>query len=71
MKKAATGLSCRGFTPPLLQTTRGAAVQSTESKPSIHYCKGHGWQLLTGVDLDLQVMRECSGCKVIDREATA
>ena len=46
-------------------------MQSTESKPSIHYCKGHGWQLLTGVDLDLQVMRECSGCKVIDREATA
>lgn len=31
MKKAATGLSCGGFTPPLLQTTRGAAVQSTET----------------------------------------
>lgn len=29
-KKAATDAICGGFTPPLLQTTRGAVMQSTD-----------------------------------------
>jgi hypothetical protein len=39
--------------------------------PSIHYCKGHGWQVLSGVSLALDVMRDCQNCKVIERTSVA
>jgi hypothetical protein len=49
-------------------TPAGASTSVLEKKmrPSIRYCRGHGWQVLAGVDLSLQVMRECKDCTVTD-----
>lgn len=34
---------------------------------SITWCRGHGWQVLAGVELGEQVARECQHCTVVDR----
>lgn len=34
---------------------------------SITYCRGHGWQLLAGVDLPLDQIQECGTCKMVER----
>lgn len=41
---------------------------ATQPGTTIRYCKGHGWQVLAGVDLDLEVARDCRICVVVDRE---
>lgn len=38
-----------------------------EQTASITYCRGHGWQLLAGVELPLDEIRECGSCKVVQR----
>lgn len=45
----------------------GGSGDASSMHSTIRYCKGHGWQVLAGVNLSVAVARACDYCEVIDR----
>lgn len=45
----------------------GGIEDTSNMHSSIQYCKGHGWQVLTGVDLSEDATQACGFCVVVGR----